>query len=155
MAGEGERAFKRPESVLVVVYTRAGEVLMLRRRRPAWFWQSVTGSLGWDESPAEAARRELKEETGLDAGLRLVDCGHSVLFPIVPPWKARYSPNARFNREHWFALPLDSRRIIHLRPSEHREYRWMPADEALRRLSSWSNRNAVAALLGGAVSNRR
>ncbi|HEX6549558.1 MAG TPA: dihydroneopterin triphosphate diphosphatase, partial [Gammaproteobacteria bacterium] len=34
--------FKRPESVLVVIYTSRGEVLQLRRREPADFWQSVT-----------------------------------------------------------------------------------------------------------------
>lgn len=155
MAVADERVFKRPESVLVVVYTRAGEVLMLRRRRPPWFWQSVTGSLGWEETPAEAARRELREETGLDAGARLVDCGRSVMFPIIPPWKSRYSPAVRFNREHWFALPLESRRTLRLQPHEHREYRWMSFDESLRRLSSWSNRDAVAAVFGGSCRGRR
>lgn len=48
---------KRPESVLVVVYTRAGEVLMMERRRPPGWWQSVTGSLEADEMPWEAAVR--------------------------------------------------------------------------------------------------
>ncbi|MGD8932832.1 MAG: NUDIX domain-containing protein, partial [Chromatiales bacterium] len=49
--------YKRPESVLVVVYTAGGEVLLLRRTRPRDFWQSVTGSLHWGESPRQAARR--------------------------------------------------------------------------------------------------
>ena len=56
-------AYKRPESVLIVVYTAACEVLMLRRVEPSDFWQSVTGSLEWDESPMGAACRELVEET--------------------------------------------------------------------------------------------
>jgi len=56
--------YKRPESVLVVIHTPRGEVLLLRRRQPADFWQSVTGSLEWGESTAQAARRELAEETG-------------------------------------------------------------------------------------------
>jgi len=63
-----QKSCKRPESVLVVVYTRAGEVLMLRRTSPRGFWQSVTGSLEWGELPAHAAARELYEETGLRAG---------------------------------------------------------------------------------------
>jgi len=48
----------------VVVYTVTDEVLALRRRQPPDFWQSVTGSLRWDETdPLDAARRELFEET--------------------------------------------------------------------------------------------
>ncbi|HXK57741.1 MAG TPA: dihydroneopterin triphosphate diphosphatase, partial [Gammaproteobacteria bacterium] len=35
--------YKRPESILLVVYTQTAEVLMLKRTRPAQFWQSVTG----------------------------------------------------------------------------------------------------------------
>ena len=60
--------FKRPESVLVVIYTQAGDALLLQRVRPAWpeFWQSVTGRWHWAEQvPRDAARRELHEETGI------------------------------------------------------------------------------------------
>ena len=53
---------KRPESVLVLVYTEASEVLMLRRTYPSDFWQSVTGSLEWGEKPYDTAVRELWEE---------------------------------------------------------------------------------------------
>lgn len=148
-ATQETHSFKRPESVLVLVHTLVGEVLLLRRRHPAWFWQSVTGSLRWDETPRHAALRELYEETGLRAGDRLYDCGHSVLFPIIPPWKARYAPTAKLNREHWFALALDTRRTICIRTSEHREYRWMTAMEARRRAASWTNRRAIDYLLAG------
>ncbi len=56
-------AWKRPESVLVVVHT-ADQVLLLERVRPAGFWQSVTGSLEAGETASQAAIRELGEETG-------------------------------------------------------------------------------------------
>lgn len=143
-----DQPYKRPESVLVVLFTGGGEVLLLRRRQPAWFWQSVTGSLRWGELPREAARRELLEETGLRAGAELVDCRHRVNFPIVPPWKARYAPNAHVNREHWFLLRLPSRRLIRINPDEHLDYRWLPLAEASRRASSRTNRRAIAALRG-------
>ena len=59
---------KLPVSVLVVVHTAGGEVLLLQRAARTEFWQSVTGSLDRaDEPPAEAALRELREETGIAA----------------------------------------------------------------------------------------
>ena len=71
----GRRSFKIPESVLVVVYTPALDVLLIRRAdvRQGEFWQSVTGSKdGVDEALAHTAAREVGEETGIDArsGLR-------------------------------------------------------------------------------------
>ncbi len=135
--------YKRPESVLVMICTRAGEVLLMERTRPHGFWQSVTGSLHWEESARAAAARELAEETGLSAGNKLVDLRRTVSFPIVPPWRTRYAPSAHTNREHWFALELPARRSIRLNPAEHRQCRWLPAAQAVRRATSWTNRRLI------------
>lgn len=140
--------YKRPESVLVVIYNAQGEVLLLRRTRPGDFWQSVTGSLDWGEFPAGAARRELYEETGIMAGDGLVDLSRSVRFPILPAWRARYAPIAHTNTEHWFALRLAQRRLPRLHADEHGEYRWLPYRQALRLASSWTNRKAIRLLFG-------
>ena len=140
---------KRPESVLVVVHTRAGEVLLLERMRPRGFWQSVTGSLEWGESAAAAAVRELREETGLVAGRALVDLKRGERFRIVPPWKARYGPGVWFNAEHWFAVELPGRRLIRRNPAEHRQHRWLPAAQAAHRATSWTNRKAIRVVLRG------
>ena len=141
------QCYKRPVSVLVVVMTTAGEVLLLDRVRPAGFWQSVTGSLQPGESPRRAAERELLEETGLRAGTRLIDCQCGARFPIRPPWRARYAPGVRFNREHWFLLLLPARRVIRLNPAEHSALRWLPWQHAAARASSWSNRDAIRQLV--------
>ena len=133
----------------MLVYTRAGEVLLMERSRPHGFWQSVTGSLQWGESAQAAAARELAEETGLEAGNRLIDLRCGERFPIIPPWRERYAPTVHVNREHWFALELPSHRTIHLNAGEHRQYRWLSGAQATCRATSWTNRKVIGQVLAG------
>ncbi|MCG8428080.1 MAG: dihydroneopterin triphosphate diphosphatase [Chromatiales bacterium] len=141
------KSYKRPESILVVVYTAGGEALMLNRTKPTGFWQSVTGSMRWGETARHAAERELYEETGLRGQGRLIDCRLTVEFPILPEWRPRYAPTARYNREHHFLLRLPFRRLIKLSPTEHTEYRWVPILEAAKMATSWTNRDALLKLI--------
>jgi len=141
------RPYKRPESVLVVVYTLTDEVLVLRRLQPADFWQSVTGSLRWEEAdPLDAARRELREETGLGDGVTVIACAPTNRFSILPPWRHRYAPDATENVEHVFRVPLPERRPIALNPAEHGECEWLSRTAAAARVASWTNREAIIAL---------
>ena len=140
-------AYKRPESVLVVAYTAANEVLVLLRRQPPDFWQSVTGSLRWDETdPLDAARRELREETGLGDEVEIIACGVINRFPILPSWRHRYAPNVTENVEHVFRVLLPERRPILLNPAEHGEYQWLPRAAAAAKVASWTNRDAILSL---------
>jgi len=142
-----EPGWRRPESVLVVIHTTALEVLLLRRLQPPDFWQSVTGALLADESPLAAARREVIEETGITALENLTDAGIRREFPISGPWRARYAPEVSHNLEHWWFLPLPARVPVELAPGEHAEYGWFEAGEAVRRVGSWTNRDAIKRLL--------
>ena len=142
----GEGRWKRPESVLVVVYTAADEVLVMRRCQPPDFWQSVTGSLRWEETdPLDAAQRELYEETGL-SGVEIIACGVVNRFPILPLWRPRYSPETVENVEQVFRVGLPQRRPVTLNPAEHDDYGWLPRKRAAARVSSWTNRNAILSL---------
>ena len=133
---------KRPESVLVVVYTQAGEVLMLRRKYPDDFWQSVTGSLEWDEMPLEAANRELNEETGL-ANQDIQDCHFSQNFEIYSIWRERYAPGVTHNLEHVFCVQLPETIEIQLDPKEHIEYKWLSRKKAIDLAFSHTNQEAI------------
>jgi len=134
---------KRPESVLVLIYTLSAEVLLLERRQPAGFWQSVTGSLAWKETPGEAAIREVEEETGLLVPDQLVDCDYSNRFEILPAWRSRYAPGVAWNTEHVFRVELAEMVPIRLSRLEHLRFDWLPARQALARVSSHTNRTAI------------
>lgn len=136
-------AYKRPESVLVVVCTTAGDVLMLQRRQPAGYWQSVTGSLEWGEAPEAAAVRELFEETGLQ--LPVTDCRQTNRFPIHPAWRARYAADVTANVEHVFRVECSEQPVVILNEDEHTAYRWLGRDAAARLAGSRTNREAILA----------
>ncbi len=138
---------KRPQSVLVLVCTQSGDVLLMKRVRPRGFWQSVTGALRWGETRRMAAQRELWEETGIQSGKQLYDCHLHERFRIMPSWSKRYAPNTRFNTEHWFIMRLPKRRLIHLNSLEHQDYRWLPAEQAMKKTTSWTNRKAIHRLI--------
>lgn len=135
-------SYKRPESVLIVIYSADGQVLMLRRSRPQDFWQSVTGSLEWGESALDAARRELTEETGLSPD-KLKDCGQSHVYTIYPYFRHRYEPGVTTNREHVYRLEIDRSARIEIDPKEHLEFRWLPREAAAALATSHTNRDAI------------
>jgi dATP pyrophosphohydrolase len=135
--------YKRPESVLVVIYTKTAEVLLLRRCDVPTFWQSVTGSLREEETPLEAAKREVWEETGLIADEQLRDCHYQNRFTIQPPWRRRYAPEVTHNIEHVFTLLLPASQPIQLNLNEHSTYCWLPYAQALELATSYTNRDAI------------
>ena len=139
-------AYRRPESVLVLVYADCANVLVLRRVRPFDFWQSVTGCLDAGETPACAARREVLEETGITAVDRLENTGIARTFEIDGRWRARYAPGVTANLEHEFRLRVPAPQAVCLDRAEHSSCEWVDIDTALERVWSWTNREALERL---------
>ncbi len=120
---------RRPEEVLVFV-RRGDDFLVLRRsERQGGYWHSVAGALEPGESYAQAATRELLEETGLAADPS--DLGRPYSYSL--------------EGEEWrlWDLPPGTERILvecfvvhapdEWEPTldwEHDEHRWCPRDEA-------------------------
>ena len=138
-------AYKKPESALVVLYDQHHQVLLLQRKDDPTFWQSVTGALEEGELPAETARREVAEEIGIDAnihGFVLNNHNKQNKYEIRNRWRHRYPPGTVFNTEHVFSLQIDS--ALPLVLTEHLQYEWVSKEDALARLWSPSNKEAVS-----------
>ncbi len=148
-----DRPFKIPESVLVVIYTPALDVLLINRADAANFWQSVTGSK--DELAEDlrvTAAREVLEETGIDCAQgtaldsMLTDWRLQNIYEIYPRWQHRYAPGVTRNTEHVFGLCVPAGTPVTLNPREHTGHRWLPWREAADTCFSPSNAEAILLL---------
>lgn len=143
-----KQRYKRPESVLVVIYTDQLDCLLLERVQPPGFWQSVTGSLHWGEEAPHAAVREVAEETGVVDGV-LKDAQHTERFEILPQWRHNYQADVAENLEHLFYYRVDVRVAVTLNPTEHSRYLWLDVGGAIEKATSWTNRKALEVLVAG------
>ncbi|MBP6220708.1 dihydroneopterin triphosphate diphosphatase [Limnohabitans sp.] len=141
--------YKIPQSVLVVIYTLSGQVLLIRRT-DAGTWQSVTGSKDfWDEDWADTAAREVQEETGIDARhpqCRLQDWQLENVYDIYPVWRWRYAPEVSRNTERVFGLCVPEQTPITLSPAEHTDWQWLHWQAAADHCFSPSNAEAILML---------
>ena len=139
---------KIPESVLVVIHTPDLRVLVLERADHPGFWQSVTGSKERADEPLEeTCRREVMEETGLDAArFELSDWQSTNRYEIYPHWRHRYPDGVTHNTEHVFGLLVPDAVPVRIAPREHLRYEWLPWEQAAERCFSWSNVEAIRQL---------
>ena len=147
------RRFKIPQSVLVVIYTPALDVLLIKRADATDFWQSVTGSKdALDEHFEQTAVREVREETGIDCAPgtplenNLIDWQLENVYDIYPHWQHRYAPGVTRNTEHLFGLMVPVGTPVRLSPREHTACQWLPYRQAAQACFSPSNAEACLML---------
>ncbi len=126
----------------IMLINRAG-LVWIGRRRPKWgktpIWQMPQGGVSSGEAPADAARRELEEETGVRKAEIVAEAPDWISYDLPPELvgvalKGRY----RGQRQKWFAFRFqgddgDINITPHRRglKSEFDAWRWAYAAEAV------------------------
>ena len=136
----------RGDQEIVVVVRRGPEFLVMRRApERLGYWCLVAGGLELDESPEEAAQRELFEETGLEARVRPLPIALSYsLLDDPPAIRARYAPGVERVTVHPFIADAPVKWEPTL-DAEHDLYEWCDLPEALDLLFYDTTKDAVRA----------
>ena len=135
---------RAPFQILAIPYRREGDKILYCVLHRADFdqWQFVAGGGEDGETPAEAAKREIFEETGIeDAELLPLRSICSIPTNIFSREILRTWPKGTFVvPEYAFAFPCrEEIRLSH----EHLACVWLPYDKAGKKLRWDSNRTAL------------
>lgn len=107
---------------------RSAGVFLLREERGEILFLALAGRNAWDlpkggirsgETPFDAARRELEEETGIT----------DVSWVETPPFAVRYPLKSGNEKEVTFFLATTKKSKVKV-SSEHESYNWMPLSDA-------------------------
>ena len=127
---------RQPHEVLVFVRRGVDFLVLHRSQRQGAYWHSVAGGVEVGETAAEAARRELHEETGLAA--EPASTGQS--FTYVPE---DWEPHAGIGLVRVDCFVADAPPAWEPQLDwEHDAYRWCGADEAAE-LLFWPEPSAL------------
>ena len=130
----------RTKQVEVIVFKMVdGQPLFLllkRNPRRGGFWQPVTGGVHDEEELADAAKRELLEETQIDKYLQFVDDVHYFEFD---------SEGYGRLKEYVFGVEVAQDVDVAISP-EHTEMKWCTFEESLELLKYDTNKEAFKKL---------
>ena len=123
---------RAPFQILVYLYRRTGddeyEYALLKRSDAGW-WQGIAGGGEGVETALEAARREVKEETGIASDSHFLTLD-TVVWVRVTQFRDSHlwGEGVYVIPQYCFGLLAQNEKIMLSR--EHTEYRWLNYSEA-------------------------
>lgn len=128
-----------PIQVEAILFKRSNgkiEYLLLKRiAERGGFWQPITGGLEEGETKTEALKREVREETGINNIIRIIEDVHYFEFSDPSPYK-----------EYVYGVEISPTERIVLDKKEHSEFRWCSFQEALGLMKWKENKEALKKL---------
>ncbi|KXV45822.1 hypothetical protein AD945_16745 [Gluconobacter albidus] len=135
---------RAPLQVLVLPFrkTDRGTEYALFRRSDSGDWQPIAGGGDDGETPRQAARREMQEESGLSADTPLFPLQASATIPVSHfAARATWSPRLYAIPEHCFAADATGQTLS--LSAEHTTCGWFSYEDARHHLTWDSNRTAL------------
>jgi len=139
---------RAPFQVLIFPYIKDKHGLFeyaLFRRSDGHYWQAIAGGGEEGETPAETAKREIQEETGIPGDRDIVALNSKAFIPAVDVISEHaWGDDTHVIPEYAFAVKVGHKKLK--LSKEHIEYKWVSYEEAMSMLKWKSNKNALCEL---------
>ncbi len=136
---------RAPYQTLTILYKKNNNKILYcifyRNSHP--IWQFISGGGEDNETPLETVIREIKEETSLIVDKRIIkQLDSRTTIPVLNVTGTyTWGPNVYVIPEYTFAIEINNCDIR--LSNEHKEYKWVGYDEAIKKLRYDSNKTAL------------
>ncbi len=138
---------RAPYQILTILYKRENNRILYsifyRNSHP--IWQFISGGGENNEDPVETVIREINEETSLVVEKRNIEqLDSKTTIPVLNiTGEYTWGPNVYVVPEYSYAIEIKGEYGNIQLSNEHKEYKWVEYDEALKKLKYDSNKTAL------------